>query len=89
MLNILNYLFLLEELTCLKKLLFVLVPETVVLLEKNGAGKSWLKILAGDFKPDSGQIATEKELPDGLFCVKTLILKGKNCSGRSMRLLLK
>jgi len=38
------------------------------LVGKNGAGKStMLKILAGDFKPDSGQIATEKEVRIGFL----------------------
>lgn len=37
--------------------------DRVGLVGKNGAGKStMLKILAGDIKPDSGQIATEKEV---------------------------
>ena len=42
--------------------------DSVGLVGKNGAGKStMLKILAGDFKPDSGQIATEKEVKMGFL----------------------
>lgn len=42
--------------------------DRVGLVGKNGAGKStMLKILAGDFKPDSGQIATEKEVRMGFL----------------------
>ena len=42
--------------------------DRVGLVGKNGAGKStMLKILAGDFKPDSGQIATEKEVKMGFL----------------------
>jgi ATP-binding cassette, subfamily F, member 3 len=42
--------------------------DRVGLVGKNGAGKStMLKILAGDFKPDSGQIATEKEIRMGFL----------------------
>ena len=42
--------------------------DRVGLVGKNGAGKStMLKILAGDFKPDSGQIATEKEVRLGFL----------------------
>ncbi|WP_298392708.1 ABC-F family ATP-binding cassette domain-containing protein [Flavobacterium sp.] len=42
--------------------------DRVGLVGKNGAGKStMLKILAGDFKPDSGQIATEKEIQMGFL----------------------
>jgi ATP-binding cassette subfamily F protein 3 len=42
--------------------------DRVGLVGKNGAGKStMLKILAGDFKPDSGQIATEKEIKIGFL----------------------
>ena len=42
--------------------------DRVGLVGKNGAGKStMLKILAGDFKPDSGQIATEKEVKIGFL----------------------
>lgn len=42
--------------------------DRVGLVGKNGAGKStMLKILAGDFKPDSGQIATEKEVRIGFL----------------------
>jgi ATP-binding cassette subfamily F protein 3 len=42
--------------------------DRVGLVGKNGAGKStMLKILAGDFKPDSGQIATEKEIKMGFL----------------------
>ena len=42
--------------------------DRVGLVGKNGAGKStMLKILAGDFKPDSGQIATEKEVKLGFL----------------------
>ncbi len=44
------------------------VGDRVGLVGKNGAGKStMLKILAGDFKPDSGQIATEKEVRIGFL----------------------
>jgi ATP-binding cassette, subfamily F, member 3 len=42
--------------------------DRVGLVGKNGAGKStMLKILAGDIKPDSGQIATEKEVRIGFL----------------------
>lgn len=42
--------------------------DRVGLVGKNGAGKStMLKILAGDFKPDSGSIATEKEVKIGFL----------------------
>jgi ATP-binding cassette subfamily F protein 3 len=42
--------------------------DRVGLVGKNGAGKStMLKILAGDFKPDSGSIATEKEVRIGFL----------------------
>jgi ATP-binding cassette subfamily F protein 3 len=42
--------------------------DRVGLVGKNGAGKStMLKILAGDFKPDSGSIATEKEVKMGFL----------------------
>ena len=42
--------------------------DRVGLVGKNGAGKStMLKILAGDLKPDSGQIATEKEVKMGFL----------------------
>jgi ATP-binding cassette subfamily F protein 3 len=42
--------------------------DRVGLVGKNGAGKStMLKILAGDFKPDSGSIATEKEVRMGFL----------------------
>ena len=42
--------------------------DRVGLVGKNGAGKStMLKIMAGDFKPDSGQIATEKEVKMGFL----------------------
>ena len=42
--------------------------DRVGLVGKNGAGKStMLKILAGDFKPDSGVIATEKEVRMGFL----------------------
>ncbi|WP_396169214.1 ribosomal protection-like ABC-F family protein [Flavobacterium sp.] len=42
--------------------------DRVGLVGKNGAGKStMLKILAGDFKPDSGQIAKEKEVRMGFL----------------------
>ena len=42
--------------------------DRVGLVGKNGAGKStMLKILAGDFKPDLGQIATEKEVKMGFL----------------------
>lgn len=42
--------------------------DRVGLVGKNGAGKStMLNILAGDFKPDSGQIATEKEVKLGFL----------------------
>ena len=42
--------------------------DRVGLVGKNGAGKStMLKILAGDIKPDSGSIATEKEVKIGFL----------------------
>jgi ATP-binding cassette, subfamily F, member 3 len=42
--------------------------DRVGLVGKNGAGKStMLKIIAGDFKPDSGVIATEKEVKMGFL----------------------
>lgn len=42
--------------------------DRVGLVGKNGAGKStMLKILAGDLKPDTGSIATEKELKMGVL----------------------
>lgn len=42
--------------------------DRVGLVGKNGAGKStMLKILAGDIKPDSGSIATEKEVQMGFL----------------------
>jgi ATP-binding cassette subfamily F protein 3 len=42
--------------------------DRVGLVGKNGAGKStMLKILSGDMKPDSGQIATEKEIKMGFL----------------------
>ena len=42
--------------------------DRVGLVGKNGAGKStMLKILAGDIKPDSGVIATEKEVRMGFL----------------------
>ncbi|MFT6748135.1 MAG: ATP-binding cassette subfamily F protein 3 [Flavobacterium sp.] len=42
--------------------------DRVGLVGKNGAGKStMLKILSGDLKPDSGQIATEKEIKMGFL----------------------
>lgn len=42
--------------------------DRVGLVGKNGAGKStMLKILAGDIKPDSGSIATEKEVRIGFL----------------------
>jgi ATP-binding cassette subfamily F protein 3 len=42
--------------------------DRVGLVGKNGAGKStMLKILAGDFRPDSGVIATEKEVKMGFL----------------------
>ncbi|MEZ4852806.1 ABC-F family ATP-binding cassette domain-containing protein [Flavobacterium sp.] len=42
--------------------------DRVGLVGKNGAGKStMLKILAGDFKPDSGVIATEKQVKMGFL----------------------
>ena len=42
--------------------------DRVGLVGKNGAGKStMLKMLAGDFKPDSGVIATEKEVRMGFL----------------------
>ena len=42
--------------------------DRVGLVGKNGAGKStMLKILAGDFKPDSGSISTAKEVQIGFL----------------------
>ena len=42
--------------------------DRVGLVGKNGAGKStMLKVLAGDIKPDSGSIATEKEIKMGFL----------------------
>ncbi|WP_445713428.1 ABC-F family ATP-binding cassette domain-containing protein [Flavobacterium sp.] len=42
--------------------------DRVGLVGKNGAGKStMLKMLAGDFKPDNGTIATEKEVKMGFL----------------------
>lgn len=42
--------------------------DRVGLVGKNGAGKStMLKVLAGDIKPDSGSIATEKEIKLGFL----------------------
>src|SRR5690606_38340973 len=42
--------------------------DRVGLVGKNGAGKStMLKILAGDFQPDSGVIATEKDVRLGFL----------------------
>jgi ATP-binding cassette subfamily F protein 3 len=58
--------------------------DRVGLVGKNGAGKStMLKILAGDFKPDSGSIATEKEVK-WVFYVRISILNWKNCIRRSL-----
>jgi len=52
--------------------------DRVGLVGKNGAGKStMLKILAGDFKPDSGQIATEKEVKIGFLRQDIDFVKGR------------
>lgn len=52
--------------------------DRVGLVGKNGAGKStMLKILAGDFKPDSGTIATEKEVKIGFLRQDIDFIKGR------------
>ena len=52
--------------------------DRVGLVGKNGAGKStMLKILAGDFKPDTGQIATEKEVRIGFLRQDIDFVKGR------------
>ena len=62
--------------------------DRVGLVGKNGAGKStMLKILARDIIPDSGSIATEKEIRIG-FCVRISILnKGARFWKKLIRLL--
>ncbi len=52
--------------------------DRVGLVGKNGAGKStMLKILARDFAPDSGQIATEKEVKMGFLRQDIDFIKGR------------
>lgn len=52
--------------------------DRVGLVGKNGAGKStMLKILAGDIKPDSGSIATEKEVKLGFLRQDIDFVKGR------------
>ncbi len=52
--------------------------DRVGLVGKNGAGKStMLKMLAGDFKPDSGTIATEKEVRIGFLRQDIDFVKGR------------
>lgn len=52
--------------------------DRVGLVGKNGAGKStMLKMLAGDFKPDSGTIATEKEVKIGFLRQDIDFIKGR------------
>ena len=52
--------------------------DRVGLVGKNGAGKStMLKILAKDFAPDSGQIATEKEVKMGFLRQDIDFVKGR------------
>lgn len=52
--------------------------DRVGLVGKNGAGKStMLKILAGDIKPDSGSIATEKEIKIGFLRQDIDFVKGR------------
>lgn len=52
--------------------------DRVGLVGKNGAGKStMLKMLAGDFKPDSGTIATEKEVKIGFLRQDIDFVKGR------------
>ena len=52
--------------------------DRVGLVGKNGAGKStMLKMLAGDFKPDSGTIATEKEIKIGFLRQDIDFVKGR------------
>ncbi|MBP6073654.1 MAG: ABC-F family ATP-binding cassette domain-containing protein [Flavobacterium sp.] len=52
--------------------------DRVGLVGKNGAGKStMLKILARDFAPDSGQIATEKEVKMGFLRQDIDFVKGR------------
>lgn len=52
--------------------------DRVGLVGKNGAGKStMLKILAGDIKPDSGSIATEKEVKIGFLRQDIDFVKGR------------
>ena len=53
--------------------------DRVGLVGKNGAGKStMLKILAKDFAPDSGQIATEKEVKMGFLRQDIDFVKGRS-----------
>ncbi|MCL9807943.1 ABC-F family ATP-binding cassette domain-containing protein [Flavobacterium luminosum] len=53
--------------------------DRVGLVGKNGAGKStMLKILAGDIKPDSGSIATEKEVKIGFLRQDIDFVKGRS-----------
>lgn len=52
--------------------------DRVGLVGKNGAGKStMLKILSGDIKPDSGSIATEKEVKIGFLRQDIDFVKGR------------
>lgn len=52
--------------------------DRVGLVGKNGAGKStMLKMLAGDFKPDSGTIATEKDVRIGFLRQDIDFVKGR------------
>lgn len=52
--------------------------DRVGLVGKNGAGKStMLKMLAGDFKPDNGTIATEKEVKIGFLRQDIDFVKGR------------
>lgn len=52
--------------------------DRVGLVGKNGAGKStMLKILSGDFKPDTGSIASEKEIKIGFLRQDIDFVKGR------------